>query len=233
MGLRNIFTSSSNPTYTQNIELMEEYDLLNTFGSPNRLFLKFLKKRKIDIEKDEITEELIEEFVASYDSIELELSRIQKQKDLIFKQRRVWVSICRGDEWIGSDLILDHEGITIDLTGNKILYSEIEDIEICDGGWSKKKFQITTSNKELVFTINEDSAVPLIEILQDIIENEWHDDLDELMELYDLLADGKISEEEFEIRKAAIYNDTVFCTNCGFKLEKGSSFCSNCGHKIN
>lgn len=81
MGFRNIFTSSSNPTYSQNIELMEEYDLLNTFGSPNRLFLKFLKKKKLDIETDEITEELIEEYVGSKDSIELELSKIQKQKD--------------------------------------------------------------------------------------------------------------------------------------------------------
>lgn len=124
------------------------------------------------------------------------------------------------------------DGITIELTGNRILYSEIDDIEICDGGWSKKKFQITTSEKELVFTINEDSAVPLNEILQDNIENERYSDLDELMELYDLLEDGKISQEEFEIRKDAIYNDTVYCTNCGFKLEKGSSFCSNCGHKI-
>lgn len=86
---------------------MEEYDLLNTFGSPNRLFLKFLKKKKLDIETDEITEELIEEYVGSKDSIELELSRIQKQKDLIFKQRSVWVSICMGDEWVGSDLLLD------------------------------------------------------------------------------------------------------------------------------
>ncbi len=74
--------------------------------------------------------------------------------------------------------------------------------------------------------------MPLNEILQDNIENERYSDLDELMELYDLLEDGKISQEEFEIRKDAIYNDTIYCTNCGFKLEKGSSFCSNCGHKI-
>lgn len=232
MGFRNIFTSSPNDNYNQNLDLLEEYDLLNTFGSPNRLFLKFLNKKNMNLEEDEITEELIEEFIDSNDSIDIELSRIQKQKDLIFKQRRVWINVCRNGEWIGSDLLLDHEGITVDLTSEKILYSQISDIKICDGGWSKRKFQITTDDGELIFTINEDSAVPLNEIIQDNIENERHDDLDELMELYDLLAEGRISKEEFELRKNAIYNDTVYCTNCGFKLDKGSSFCSNCGHEI-
>lgn len=232
MGFRNIFTSSPNDNYNQNLDLLEEYDLLNTFGSPNRLFLKFLNKKNMNLEEDEITEELIEEFIDSNDSIGIELSRIQKQKDLIFKQRRVWINVCRNGEWIGSDLLLDHEGITVDLTSEKILYSQISDIKICDGGWSKRKFQITTDDGELIFTINEDSAVPLNEIIQDNIENERHDDLDELMELYDLLAEGRISKEEFELRKNAIYNDTVYCTNCGFKLDKGSSFCSNCGHEI-
>lgn len=232
MGFRNIFTSSPNDNYNQNLDLLEEYDLLNTFGSPNRLFLKFLNKKNMNLEEDEITEELIEEFIDSNDSIGIELSRIQKQKDLIFKQRRVWINVCRNGKWIGSDLLLDHEGITVDLTSEKILYSQISDIKICDGGWSKRKFQITTDDGELIFTINEDSAVPLNEIIQDNIENERHDDLDELMELYDLLAEGRISKEEFELRKNAIYNDTVYCTNCGFKLDKGSSFCSNCGHEI-
>ena len=42
MELKDLFTNSSNEIYTQNEELLEEHDLLNIFGSPNKLFLKFL-----------------------------------------------------------------------------------------------------------------------------------------------------------------------------------------------
>ena len=49
MELKNIFKNSSFDTLDQNKELLEEHDLLNIMGSPNKVFLKFLKAKDIDI----------------------------------------------------------------------------------------------------------------------------------------------------------------------------------------
>ena len=54
----------------------------------------------------------------------------------------------------------------------------------------------------------------------------------QFLELYSLFEEGKISEEELEIRKAVIYSDDVYCTNCGHKLDSDSLFCPECGHQI-
>lgn len=102
---------------------------------------------------------------------------------------------------------------------------------ISEGGWSKNKVTIDTDDGEFVFEINENSAVPLKEIIEDNIANQ-HDDIDDLIELYNLYEEGKISEEEFEVRKAIIYSDDVFCTNCGEKLDLDCEFCPNCGHEV-
>lgn len=232
MGLKNLLRNSQDNIYYQNIELLEEYDLINTFGSPNKLFLKFMKSKNIDINDDEITEELIEDFISSKESIDLQLAKIQKQKDIIFNQRRIWINICVDNEWVGSDLMLDHEGICIERTGNKILYTEMIDIEICDGGWSKNKITITTTDGEMVFTVNEDSSIALKEIIEDNIEHVRHDEIDDLIELYELYESGKITSEEFDRRKNLIYSDDVYCTNCGTKLDSDSQYCSNCGSRV-
>ena len=231
MELKDLFTNSSNETYTQNVELLEEHDLLNVFGSPNKLFLKFLQSKKLDIMKDEITEELIEEFETSKDSISLKQARIQRQKETIFRQRRVWINIREGDEWVGTDLILDHDSVTVESTGKKIPYSKIRDMEISEGGWSKNRFQITTDDGQIVFEINEEKAIPLMEIIGDNIQNQ-HDEIDDLLELLTLYEDGKISEEEYEARKAVIYSDDVYCTECGEKIDSDSEFCQHCGCRV-
>lgn len=230
MELKDLFTNSSNETYTQNEELLEEHDLLNIFGSPNKLFLKFLQSKNLDILKDEITEDLIEEFLSSKDSIDLQMAKIQRQKQIIFNQRKVWIST--EDQSEGTDLILDHDGITIESTGKKILYSDIDDIEISQGGWSKNRFLIRTEDEEIVFEINEEKAIPLKEILEDNISNQTYDEIDELLELLSLYEDGKISEDEYEARKAIIYSDDVYCTNCGEKIDPDSEFCEHCGHEV-
>ena len=69
MELKNIFKNSSFDTLDQNKELLEEHDLLNIMGSPNKVFLKFLKAKDIDINEDEITEELIEELKSQKSSL--------------------------------------------------------------------------------------------------------------------------------------------------------------------
>lgn len=233
MGLRDIFQTDPNEILEQNKELLEDNDLINVFGSPNKLFLKFLNSKNLKIAEDVITEDLIEEFQNSVDSIDLKLTRIQRQKEIIFKQRKVWINIPSDDEeWIGTDLLLEHDGIIIQKTNRKILYSQMDEIEICDGGWSKKKVVIKLEDDEFVFTINENSAVPLKEILEDNIENESYDETDELLDLFNLYEEGKISEEEYELRKAFIYGDIEYCTNCGSKLETDSLFCPECGQQI-
>lgn len=231
MELKNIFRTSSNEILESNNDLLEEHGLLNILGSPNKLFLRFLNSKNININEDEITDELIEEFENSLDSINLKLAKIEKQKEIIFKQEKVWINILEDDEWIGTDLLLTHEGIIIQKTNQKILYSQIDEIIISEGGWSKNKVTITTDDGEVIFEINEDNAIPLKEILESNISNQ-HDDIDDLIELYNLFEEGKISEEEFEVRKAVIYSDDVYCTECGEKLDLDSEFCSNCGHKI-
>ena len=232
MDFRELFTNSSNEIYTQNEELLEEHGLLNIFGSPNKLFLKFLKAKKINITEDEITEELIEEFEGSKDSINLKMAKIQRQKEIIFKQRSVWINIPEDEEWAGTDLILDHDGMTIEKTNKKIEYLQINDIEISEGGWSKNKFLIKTDDEEILFEINEDNAIPLKEIIEDNISHQRHDEIDDLLELLALYEDGEISEEEYEARKAIIYSDDVYCTNCGEKIDPDSEFCTECGHKV-
>lgn len=230
MELKDLFTNSSNEIYTQNEELLEEHDLLNIFGSPNKLFLKFLQSKDLDIMKDEITDDLIEEFKGSKDSINLQLAKNRRQKEIIFNQRKVWINI--GESGEGTDLILDHDGVTIESTNKKIPYSKIEDMEISEGGWSKNTFRINTEDEEIVFEINEDKAVPLKEIIEDNISNQDYDEIDELLELLSLYEEGKISEEEYDARKAVIYSDDVYCTNCGEKIDLDSKFCENCGHEV-
>ena len=232
MELKNFFKNSSNEIYNQNMDLLEDYDLITPLGSPNKLFLKFLKSKKLEIKVDEITPDLIEEFEDSVDSINLRLDKIKKEKEIIFKQKKVWINVLQGDEWIGSDLILNHDGILIDETGDELLYSEMAEIEITESGFSKNRFTIDTYDGEFVFTINENKAVPLKEILEDNIENINRDETDDLIDLYDLYNSGMISQDEFELRKAVIYSDDEYCTNCGFKLDLESDFCSNCGHQV-
>lgn len=232
MELKNFFKNSSNEIYNQNMDLLEDYDLITPLGSPNKLFLKFLKSKNLKIKKDEITSELIEEFESSIDSINLKLAKNQKEKEIIFKQKKVWINILDGDELIGTDLLLEPDGIIIDETDEKLLYAEMVEIEISPGGWSKNKFTIDTYDDEFIFEINETKAVPLKEILEDNIANQNNDEFDDLLELYDLFERGLISEEELEVRKALIYSDVIYCSNCGYKLDNGSEFCSNCGHKI-
>ena len=145
MGLKNIFRSSSS-VLEKNNELLEEHDLLNIMGSPNRIFLKFLNSKDININEDEITEDLIEEFESSVDSINLRLEKVQKEKEIIVKQRKVWINIPAEDEPLGSDLILDHDSVTIDETGQKIAYADMTEIVVEEGGWSKKKMTIKTED---------------------------------------------------------------------------------------
>ena len=232
MGLRNLFTNSSNDILNQNMDLLEDHDLVNIFGSPNKLFLKFLKSKNIEISEDEITEDLIDEFEESVDAIEVRLDRIRHEKEIIFRERKVWINITENGKVIGADLTLHHDGITIDEPEKKILYSQIKEITIDEGGWSKKKITITTDAEDFEFEINEAKAVPLTEIIEDNIENENFDELDALLELYNLYDDGKISEEEFEARKAIIYSDDRYCTNCGAKLDADALFCPECGEEL-
>ena len=232
MELKNFFKNSSNDTYNQNMDLLEDYDLITTIGSPNKLFLKFLKSKKLEIKTDELTPEIIEEFEDSIDSINLKLAKIQKEKEGIFKQKKVWVNILQDGEWVGSDLFLEHDGVTIQKTNEKLLYAEMVEINISEGGWSKNKITIDTYDDEFVFEINETKAIPLKEILQDNIDNQNRDEFNDLLDLYNLFEKGLISEEELEVRKALIYSDDRYCTNCGEKLDGDSQFCSNCGHEV-
>ena len=160
------------------------------------------------------------------------MAKNQREKEIIFKQRMVWINICLNDEWVGTDLILDFDSITFEKTDEKVLYKDILDIEIEEGSWSKNKVVILTEGSEYLFEINEAKAVPLKEILEENISNQTHDEIDDLLELYALFDDGLISEEELEVRKALIYSDDMYCTNCGFKLDPDSEFCQNCGERV-
>lgn len=233
MELKNIFKNSSFDTLDSNKELLEEHDLLNIMGSPNKVFLKFLNSKNIDINEDEITEELIEEFEGSKDSISQRLARAQRQKEIIFKQRKVWINITEGERTIGTDLILFHDHILIEETGMEIPYTDMADIDLSEGSWSKDTFTITTKEgDEISFEINENNALPLKEIIEDNIENQNYDEIDALLELNSLYEEGKISSEELEARKAIIYSDDVYCTNCGAKIDSDSLFCPECGHEV-
>ena len=230
MDFKDLFKNSSNEIFMQNEELLEEHGMVNMFGSPNRLFLKFLESKNLSITEDEITEELILEFEDSKDSIDLRLKRIEKSKQAIFNQRSVWISLERDGESVGTDLFLDHDGIEID--GERTQYVEMDEIEISQGGWSKDTFSITTKDGDIVFEINENYSIALEEILEENIAHKRHDEIDDLLELMAMYEDGEISEEEYGARKAIIYSDDVYCTNCGFKLDEDCEYCPQCGHRV-
>lgn len=232
MEFRNFFKNSSNEIYKQNMDLLEEYDLITPFGSPNKLFLKFINSKNLKIKEDEFTEDLIEEFEYSMDSMNLKLEKNERQKEIIFKQKKVWINVFSNGKWTGTDLILEHDRIIVELTGEEFLYAELSEINIEDAESFKKKITIDTYDGEFVFEINEDNAIPLKEILEDNTTDDGHDEFDDLLELYDLYAEGKISHEEYELRKAMIYVDERYCTNCGAKLDADSEFCSGCGHVV-
>ena len=141
MELKNFFTVSSNETYIQNMDLLEHYNLVSPLGSPNKLFLEFLKSKDCNIKKQPLSRELIEEFEETLESTNLREIKIQKEKEIIFNQRKVWISL---DEETGCDLILNPEEIVIEKTGQAVPYAEMIGIEIDEGGWSKKRFTIFT-----------------------------------------------------------------------------------------
>lgn len=229
MALRDVLFESSSDIYIQNMELLEDYQLITPMGSVKKSFLKFLASKDLNLNKNLLSEDVIDE----YERLNGEYSRrFQKQITSIFNERKVWITIEDGGEWRGCDLYLDSEGIIIENPYQKILYSDIDEINISEGGWSKNRFSITCAGDDFVFEINEDNAYPLKEILEENIENSHYDESDELFEIYELYEKGLLSQEEFEVRKEAIYNDVVYCTNCGFKLERGSKFCSECGHPV-
>ena len=87
MGLKDIFINSSNETYNQNMELLEEYGLLNPVGNPIKTFMKFLNSKSLDINTDEITDDLINEFLGSKDSVDVELAKVDREKKTIFNQK--------------------------------------------------------------------------------------------------------------------------------------------------
>ena len=229
MALRDIILDSSNDIYIQNMELLEDYDLITPMGSVKKSFLNYLVSKDLKLNKNLLNEDLIDEYERLSEDYN---RRFQKEITTIFNERKVWINILDGDEWKGCDLYLKAEGIIIENPYQNILYADIDEINISEGGWLKKRFSITSSGEEFVFEINEDKAYPLKEILEENIVNSSYDDSDELLEIYELYEKGIISSEEFEIRKDGIYNDVVYCTNCGFKLDRGSKFCSECGRPI-
>ena len=86
MGLKDIFINSSNETYNQNMELLEEYGLLNPVGNPIKIFMKFLNSKNLDINTDEITDDIIKEFLSSKDSVDVEIAKVDREKNTILRK---------------------------------------------------------------------------------------------------------------------------------------------------
>ena len=89
MGLKDIFINSSNETYNQNMELLEEYGLLNPVGNPIKTFMKFLNSKNLNINTDEITDDIINQFLTSMDSVDVELAKVHKLENTIFNERTI------------------------------------------------------------------------------------------------------------------------------------------------
>ncbi|WP_296808080.1 zinc-ribbon domain-containing protein [uncultured Methanobrevibacter sp.] len=72
------------------------------------------------------------------------------------------------------------------------------------------------------------------------------DDDDILIKYFDMFEKGLITREEFDLKKAELYNKTedntllkqehvhpLYCSSCGNKLDENANFCPYCGNKIN
>ena len=86
MGLKDIFINSSNETYNQNMELLEEYGLLNPVGNPIKTFMRFLNSKNLNINTDEITDDIIKEFLSSKDSVDVEIAKVDREKNTILRK---------------------------------------------------------------------------------------------------------------------------------------------------
>ena len=68
------------------MELLEEYGLLNPVGNPIKTFMKFLNSKNLNINTDEITDDIIKEFLSSKDSVDMEIAKVDREKNTILRK---------------------------------------------------------------------------------------------------------------------------------------------------
>ena len=125
---------------------------------------------------------------------------------------------------------------------------------------------ITKSGENFVYRTGHENAQASMSIIEDNMQkfipqatvgnalNKSNDDADILLKYAELYEKGLLTKEEFEMKKAEIFNNVPdvqsdslnsvfienqenesevhFCPNCGEKVDGGTNFCTNCGAKL-
>lgn len=161
-------------------------------------------------------------------------------------------------EWKPSKVLFEEDGLRIVETEQFIYYKQVGHVNYSQNS-DKKGFLDIKRNAVTFVMKNGDqfimrvTANELESIKQTIDGNIKEtdnagkgDDDNILIKYFDMFEKGLITREEFDLKKAELYNKTgdntiskpehvqpLYCSNCGNKLDENANFCPNCGNKIN
>lgn len=171
--------------------------------------------------------------------------------------------------WKTTDLLFIEDGIRVKSTGHVILYEDIKKVILGEKG---RLFSIvsviTNSGENFVYRTGNQNAVASKSIIEDNmpkinpnitpktvesndnVANKSNDEADILLKYAELYEKGLLTKEEFEMKKAELFNsnhdssnsefdedyekevEVHFCSSCGEKVDEGTNFCTNCGAKL-
>ena len=161
-------------------------------------------------------------------------------------------------EWKPSKVLFEEDGLRIVETEQFIYYKQVDHVNYSQNP-DKKGFLDIKRNAVTFVMKNGDqfimrvTADELESIKQTIDSNVKEtddvgrsDDDDILIKYFDMFEKGLITREEFDLKKAELYNKTedntllkqehvhpLYCSSCGNKLDENANFCPYCGNKIN
>ena len=169
--------------------------------------------------------------------------------------------------WKATALLFIEDGITVKSTGHIILYEDIKKVILAQKAMLFSIVSvITKSGENFVYRTGHENAQASMSIIEDNMQkfipqatvgnalNKSNDDADILLKYAELYEKGLLTKEEFEMKKAEIFNNVPdvqsdslnsvfienqenesevhFCPNCGEKVDGGTNFCTNCGAKL-
>lgn len=159
-------------------------------------------------------------------------------------------------KWNETKLLFMDNGINVKSTGDVVLYEDVKNVILGEKGFLHTIITVVTHNGGgLIFKVSNNDASAVKSIIDDEIttiennvpvEGVIDDNIDILMKYADLFERGLITKEEFNRKKDELLyskvkddsslnqqqNRTLYCGNCGQKVDSDSNFCTFCGHKI-
>lgn len=225
MGFKTIFKNNAwNETQAKNKDLIKKNGLSNTLGI-NFDFTKYYTDKGINLLKDELTQEFIDEYFAQKES-EIKLTGIDKDIDKILRTGKANIKVPDKVDAIGSaaigafalgktgamigamgggattwnstKLLITDIGLTIKKTGQGITFDEITEVNLAEN-----IINLTSKYGNHMF-FKADKPTPLKQIIDERVPKEntsQSNNVDDLMKYAELYEKGLLTKEEFEAKK--------------------------------